>query len=328
MTTKSLTFAQYIPLALITEALPMTVACNLTGKSEADLDTLSLSGTAKIRLLHASMGCATEAGELLDQLETSKRRVPISAVTKKRGKRRKIDRENIFEEVGDLFWYLAVFRNAYAQAFENCPELPETESWAVPDKFKPRKPGRLFRTVAQRTLSFLDVAKKIIFYNRQTSDNDFLRTYYQVEQSILEVCWSFGIDPWSGALREHRETEVSVRGQVLRCGGESTRPGGGDESPRLHRHRHDGERSVVMTRKMDTEFVATLLGRVDNNHVKVVVVNHHRYSFRVKGKEMGFIDRREAQVHLGGDSYQPPDEATAKALHRQVAVHLGHQLEV
>lgn len=83
-----------------------------------------------------------------------------------------------------------------------------------------------------------------------------------------------------------------------------------------------------MTRKLTSEFVDALLQRVASGNVKIVVVNHHRYSFRVKGKEMGFIDRRVAQVHLGGDSYVPENEEVAKELHRQVAVDQGHKLEV
>lgn len=82
-----------------------------------------------------------------------------------------------------------------------------------------------------------------------------------------------------------------------------------------------------MHRRLTSEFVEKLLGRVRDKQVRIVVVNHHRYSFRVKGKEMGYIDRREAQIHLGGDTYTPENEETAKALHLQVAVDQGHKFE-
>lgn len=83
-----------------------------------------------------------------------------------------------------------------------------------------------------------------------------------------------------------------------------------------------------MKKTLDSTFVETLLCRVQAGHVKIVVVNHHRYSFREKGKEIGFIDRRTASIKLGTDEYMPVDENSAKELHRQVAVDQGHKLEV
>lgn len=52
------------------------------------------------RLLHASMGLCTEAGELQDQL---KKHIFYG---------KDLDLVNLFEEAGDLFWYLAILADA------------------------------------------------------------------------------------------------------------------------------------------------------------------------------------------------------------------------
>lgn len=54
----------------------------------------------KMRLLHGAIGCATEAGELLDQI---KKHVFYG---------KDLDEVNIMEEVGDLFWYSVVCLDA------------------------------------------------------------------------------------------------------------------------------------------------------------------------------------------------------------------------
>lgn len=65
-----------------------------------------LSDTSTIRLLHAAMGVSTESGELLDALKKSLFY----------GK--ELDRTNLFEEVGDLLWYLAILADEIGFDFE------------------------------------------------------------------------------------------------------------------------------------------------------------------------------------------------------------------
>ena len=55
-----------------------------------------LSSKKMIRTLHTAMGVSTEAGELLDAI---KKHVYYGKT---------LDEVNLFEEVGDLFWYLAI----------------------------------------------------------------------------------------------------------------------------------------------------------------------------------------------------------------------------
>lgn len=77
---------QYQQLALRTEA-PV-------GKA-----ALMLDGKRQIRLLHGAMGVATEGGELLD---TMKKHIYYQ---------KPLDTGNLFEECGDVMWYVAIICN-------------------------------------------------------------------------------------------------------------------------------------------------------------------------------------------------------------------------
>ena len=59
-----------------------------------------------MRLLHGAMGVSTEAGELLDAI---KKHVYYG---------KPLDEVNIFEEIGDLFWYLAILSDELGFDFE------------------------------------------------------------------------------------------------------------------------------------------------------------------------------------------------------------------
>ena len=66
-----------------------------------------LASTEMIRVLHAALGVATEAGELLD------------AVKKHVYYGKPLDRVNLFEEVGDLFWYMAILADELGFSFDD-----------------------------------------------------------------------------------------------------------------------------------------------------------------------------------------------------------------
>lgn len=65
-----------------------------------------LSKDHTVRVLHAAMGVSTEAGELLD------------AVKKYVYYGQPLDETNLFEEVGDIFWYLAILADELGFDFE------------------------------------------------------------------------------------------------------------------------------------------------------------------------------------------------------------------
>ncbi len=63
-----------------------------------------------LRILHATMGVSTEAGELLD------------AVKKTLFYGKPLDTVNLKEEVGDLFWYMAILCDELGLSFEEAME--------------------------------------------------------------------------------------------------------------------------------------------------------------------------------------------------------------
>lgn len=71
---------------------------------------LRVSMEQTLRLLHGGIGLATESGEFLDAL---KRHIFYG---------KPLDTVNLAEEMGDLFWYMAVVCNAVGVSFEDVME--------------------------------------------------------------------------------------------------------------------------------------------------------------------------------------------------------------
>ena len=65
-----------------------------------------LSSPRMVRCLHAAMGLSTESGELLDAI---KKHVYYGA---------QLDTTNLFEELGDIFWYMAILADELDFDFE------------------------------------------------------------------------------------------------------------------------------------------------------------------------------------------------------------------
>lgn len=72
-----------------------------------DVIASRLADKSIVRILHSAMGLSTEAGELLD------------AVKKHVYYGKELDKVNLFEEVGDLFWYLAILADELGFSFED-----------------------------------------------------------------------------------------------------------------------------------------------------------------------------------------------------------------
>jgi NTP pyrophosphatase (non-canonical NTP hydrolase) len=79
--------------------------------------------TPNPRILHAAIGCVTEAGEMID------------AIKKSTYYGRPLDTTNILEESGDLLWYLAILFDELGTDFE-------TEMTRVITKLKTRFPDK------------------------------------------------------------------------------------------------------------------------------------------------------------------------------------------
>ena len=66
-----------------------------------------LEKKSMVRILHAGLGVSTEAGELLDAI---KKHVYYG---------KELDTTNLFEEMGDLFWYMAILADELGFNFED-----------------------------------------------------------------------------------------------------------------------------------------------------------------------------------------------------------------
>lgn len=69
-----------------------------------------ISSEETIRMLHAAIGLVTEAGELQDAL---KKHIFYG---------KSLDKVNLKEEMGDLFWYLAILADTLGVEFEEIME--------------------------------------------------------------------------------------------------------------------------------------------------------------------------------------------------------------
>jgi NTP pyrophosphatase (non-canonical NTP hydrolase) len=77
-----------------------------------------------IRLLHAAMGTATEAGEVVDIL---KKHVFYG---------KKIDKIHLLEELGDLLWYISIAIDALDSDFETVMKMNQKKLFSrYKDKF-------------------------------------------------------------------------------------------------------------------------------------------------------------------------------------------------
>lgn len=90
---------KYIKQALVTEARDWSPVASRLGE------------TPNIRVLHAAMGLSTEANEILDHMK----KVVFYG--------KPMDRVNLLEEVGDLFWYCAILCDELGVTFEEVMEI-------------------------------------------------------------------------------------------------------------------------------------------------------------------------------------------------------------
>lgn len=97
------------------------------------------------RLLHASMGVCTEAGELQDSL---KRQLFYM---------KELDLTNVAEEVGDILWYCAIALDAVGSSFEEAFERNIAKLRArYPDKFTEDKAINRDLAAERRALEGID----------------------------------------------------------------------------------------------------------------------------------------------------------------------------
>jgi NTP pyrophosphatase (non-canonical NTP hydrolase) len=92
-----------------------------------------LSSESSIRLLHGAVGIASESGELMD------------AIKKHIFYGRPLDKENVKEELGDLFYYMGLIAYELGVSFEEI-------QIANAEKLEKRYPGGFTEALAQLRL--------------------------------------------------------------------------------------------------------------------------------------------------------------------------------
>lgn len=102
----------YIEGVLKTESrTPTTIASRFLGGT-AQLEVLPHGANMRtMRLLHAAMGMATEAGEFLDAL---KKHIFYG---------KPLDDTNLIEELGDMFWYCGIALDVLKISFEEIMQI-------------------------------------------------------------------------------------------------------------------------------------------------------------------------------------------------------------
>ena len=97
------------------------------------------------KILHASLGLATEIEELL---------INYSGINK-------FDPTNLLEEVGDLTWYLSIFYREYPELEVYQKNNPLAYTMELKDPFK------LVLSMLKGILQVQDLVKKKLFYNKE-----------------------------------------------------------------------------------------------------------------------------------------------------------------
>lgn len=149
-------FKEYIEQAVKTES------------NDFDVVGGRLNNKHVVRLLHAGLGMATEASEL------------FKAIYKQ-------DIINVREEIGDLFWYIAIAHDASSDYFHyrNYTYLPFEDWWV----------GLSYYAMEHRLLcsigEFVDAIKKNIFYGKALEKKEVLSTLQDIFNCVYWIIDTF-----------------------------------------------------------------------------------------------------------------------------------------
>ncbi len=178
-----MTFTQYVPLALRTESPKNPFA--------AHIDTLGLN----FRLFHGIEGLNTEVVEILE------------AYDKADEENTKIDVVNLSEEVGDLFWYLAIMANVLGLE----KEIQEMDDDKV---FK-----EINIDIAPLKLSILsgqmlDMTKKTMFYHKDFDIDKLKGLYFKMYSQTVNYLDNLGKrDSW---ITRENTREINIEKLLVR----------------------------------------------------------------------------------------------------------------
>lgn len=146
----------YIELAKRTESLVL------------GLNDLSL------RLLHSSMGLATEI-------------IEFNETYYKEGALRQLDIVNLLEEIGDMFWYIAIGCDILKINFSNIILELKNEKFELNTK--------LYLRIAESNIgAILDKCKRQIFYRKIIDEIEYKQLYIEVIKNLYKLVISMGYD--------------------------------------------------------------------------------------------------------------------------------------
>ena len=111
-------------------------------------------------LLHAVMGLVTESVELIDNYDGTK----------------EFDAVNVFEELGDIAWYLAIIQREFKfdYDFDSMRDLPV---------FKNKESAAV--SLIKRCNELLDYHKKLVFYGKKIENSKYLQMSLAVAYNFL-----------------------------------------------------------------------------------------------------------------------------------------------
>ena len=118
-------------------------------------------------LLHAVMGLVTESVELVDNFDGTK---PYDSV-------------NVFEELGDIAWYLAIIQREFKFAYD----FDSMNDLIV---FQSKQEAAL--SLIKKCNALLDYHKKLVFYGKQLENSKYLQMSLAVAYNFLYFVKSEG----------------------------------------------------------------------------------------------------------------------------------------
>lgn len=128
--------------------------------------------------LHYAIGICTEIGELVEAI----------------GKR-SVDKVNIMEEIGDIFWYLAGFQRVYEF------HLKEDD---VDMRFTYTSMEKCILDLVLYSNEILDIYKKYAYYGREINEKALITTC----KTIFDICTSL-LEGVGYSVHEAREINIS-----------------------------------------------------------------------------------------------------------------------
>lgn len=187
----SLSFAEYVPLAIRTEA-PQPPNSSMTG--------------VDFRLTHAAIGICTELGELSELIDPSGIHGydPHSKVI--------FDWTPYAEELGDLWWYLAIAADTLTGPRADLPLSTwgagyDRESF-VPHIFHP------FQKALSPAAEMLNQAKRAMFYQKPMDLAKYVTCMSTVMCCVIDLAKVIpggGVAYWSGVIRRQNIRKLQAR---------------------------------------------------------------------------------------------------------------------